>query len=69
MDGVQTMNEKRLLRTKKDRMVGGVCAGLANYLNIDPTIVRLLFVLSFFFLYPGTFLIYLLLLIIIPEEA
>jgi phage shock protein PspC (stress-responsive transcriptional regulator) len=49
-------------------MVAGVCGGLGNYFTIDATIVRLLFVLSFFFLYPGTFLIYLLLLIVMPEE-
>lgn len=62
------MNEKKLLRSKKERMIGGVCGGLANYLNLDPTIVRLLFVLSFFLLFQSTFWIYLLLLIIIPEE-
>jgi phage shock protein C len=62
------MNEKKLLRSKKNRMVAGVCGGLGNYFTIDATIVRLLFVLSFFFLYPGTFLIYLLLLIVMPEE-
>ena len=62
------MNEKKLLRSKKERMIGGVCGGLGNYLNIDPTIVRLIFVLSFFFLFQSSLLIYLLLLIIIPEE-
>jgi phage shock protein C len=62
------MNEKKLLRSKKNRMVAGVCGGLGDYFNVDATIVRLLFVLSFFFLYPGTFLIYLLLLIVMPEE-
>jgi len=62
------MNEKKLLRSKKERMIGGVCGGLGNYLNIDPTIVRLIFVLSFIFLFQSSLLIYLLLLIIIPEE-
>lgn len=62
------METKRLQRSKTDRMIGGVCGGLANYFEVDPTIVRLLFVLSFFFLYPGTILIYVLLLIIMPEE-
>lgn len=62
------MNEKKLLRSKKERMIGGVCGGLGNYLNLDPTIVRLIFVLSFFFLFQSSLLIYLLLLIIIPEE-
>jgi phage shock protein C len=62
------MTKKKLFRSKKDRMIGGVCGGLANYFNIDPTIVRLIFVLSFFFLFKSSLLIYLLLLIFIPEE-
>ncbi len=39
------MNEKRLTTSRDDRMLFGVCAGVANYLNIDPVIVRLVFVL------------------------
>lgn len=65
---VNIMDEKKLARPKENRMVGGVCSGLGNYFNVDATVVRILFALSFFFLYPGTFLIYLLLLIIMPEE-
>ena len=33
--------KKRLFRSTKERMIGGVCGGLAEYFNIDPTIVRL----------------------------
>lgn len=39
------MNEKRLVRSREDRMLLGVCGGLANYLNVDPVIVRLAAVL------------------------
>ena len=39
------MSNKRLVRNTHDEMVGGVCSGLANYLNIDPVIVRFAFVL------------------------
>ncbi|GJM40233.1 MAG: hypothetical protein DHS20C20_05150 [Ardenticatenaceae bacterium] len=39
------MSDKRLVRNSHDEMVGGVCSGIANYLNIDPVIVRLVFVL------------------------
>jgi len=39
------MNVKKLYRSSHDRMLAGVCGGLAEYLNIDPTVVRLLFVL------------------------
>ena len=40
------MNEpKKLYRNTDQQMIGGVCAGLADYLNTDPTLIRLLFVL------------------------
>ncbi|MCQ2115775.1 MAG: PspC domain-containing protein [Bacteroidales bacterium] len=35
---------KRLFRSKSDKMIAGVCGGLANYFNIDPTLVRLAWV-------------------------
>lgn len=57
----------KLTRTVNDRMVGGVCGGIARYFSIDPVIVRLLFVVAV--LAGGASpLIYLLLWIIIPEE-
>ena len=39
------MPEKRLYRSRENRMLCGVCAGIAEYFNIDPTLIRLLFVL------------------------
>jgi phage shock protein C len=59
---------KRLYRSKKERMLGGVCAGLGEHLDIDPTVIRLIWaavtVLSF-----GTgILVYILAWILIPEE-
>ena len=39
---------KRLYRSGKDRILGGVLGGLAEYLNVDPTIIRVLYVLLFF---------------------
>jgi len=57
---------KKLYRSSTDRKIAGVCAGLAEYFNIDPTIVRVIFVLL---LLPGGLpglLPYLLLWIIIP---
>jgi len=62
------MNEKKLTRPVEDRMLAGVCAGLANYFNLDPTLVRLLFVV-FFFLGGSAFLVYLILWIVMPEAA
>ena len=40
--------EKRLCRSRTDRMIWGVCGGLAEYFNMDPTIVRIIFVLLIF---------------------
>jgi len=56
---------KRLYRSQTDVMIAGVCAGLADYLGVDVTIVRLLFVLLLFFM-SGGFWIYLALWIIMP---
>ena len=38
--------EKRLYRSRNQRMIWGVCGGLAQYFNIDPTIIRLIFILA-----------------------
>jgi len=50
-------------------MVAGVCAGLGEYLNIDPTVVRLLFVLGFFLAGPGIVLAYIIMALVTPEET
>ena len=59
---------KQLTRSKSNRMIAGVCAGLGEYLGIDPTVVRLLFVLAFFGLHGGLLLAYLIMAIIVPEQ-
>ena len=38
------MEPKRLYKSHNDRMLAGVCGGIAEYFNIDPTIVRLVWV-------------------------
>ncbi|MFQ5824999.1 MAG: PspC domain-containing protein [bacterium] len=62
--------EKKLTRSAKDRMIGGVCGGLAKHFNIDPSLVRigwaLLTIASNIFL--GV-VAYIIMLIIIPEES
>ncbi len=62
------MNDKRLIRSRNNRMFFGVCAGLADYLNVDPVIVRLLMVLLTLWNGVGL-LVYLVLAIIMPQEA
>lgn len=58
---------RKLYRSRTDRRVSGVCGGLATYFNIDPTLVRLLFVLGLL-LVGGTFWAYVILWLVIPEE-
>lgn len=66
---MEIMNEPKKLYRSKQRMLGGVCAGLAEYFNIDPTLVRVIAVLLFFF--PGipALLCYLVAWLLIPERA
>jgi phage shock protein PspC (stress-responsive transcriptional regulator) len=57
---------KKLLRSQTDRKIGGVCGGLAEYLNIDSTVVRVAMVLLT--LFGGmSLLVYLVLWLLIPE--
>lgn len=58
---------KRLYRSRDERMISGVCGGIGRYFNVDPTLVRLLFVV--FALAGGPGLIaYIILAIVVPEE-
>lgn len=59
--------KKRFYRSKKDKMLAGICGGLAEYFDVDPSLVRLATVLLC--LYAGTgLLIYIIAAIIIPED-
>lgn len=59
---------KKLQRSSTDSMLGGVCGGLANYFEFDPTLVRVAYVLlSVCTAFSGV-LAYILLLIIMPKE-
>lgn len=59
---------KKLYRSKTDRMLAGVCGGLGKYLGVDPTIVRLVFVLSIFLTFSTSLLLYIVFWLIMPEE-
>ena len=61
-------NYKKLTRSISNRMIAGVCAGLAEYLGIDPTVVRLLVILAFFTGFGGIALVYLIMAIVVPEQ-
>ncbi len=58
---------KRLLRSHENRMLAGICGGISEYFNIDPTIVRLIWV-AFSLAYGTGLFVYLIAWIIIPEE-
>jgi len=55
---------RRLYRDPDNRVIGGVCAGMGAYWNIDPIILRILFIIAFFCC--GGLLIYIILWIVIP---
>jgi phage shock protein C len=58
---------KRLYRSKRKRMIAGVCGGIGEYINVDPTFIRLLWIL-FTFAYGSGVLAYIIAWIIIPEH-
>jgi phage shock protein C len=58
---------KKLYRSRTERWLAGVCGGLGNYFGVDPTLVRVIFVILSLTFGSG-FLIYLVLWLIIPNE-
>lgn len=59
------MEQKKLYRSRDNRMLSGVCGGVGEFINVDPTIVRLVWAVSCFW---GVGIIaYIIALIIIPE--
>src|SRR5450432_3001844 len=63
--GNANIGRGRLYRNADDKIIGGVCSGLANYLGIDPVIMRVIFVI----LFGALFWIYILLWIIVPSQS
>ena len=60
--------QKKLYRSVNDRKIAGVCGGLAKYLNIDPTVVRVLWAVISLFAFVGV-VAYIVCAVIIPEET
>jgi phage shock protein PspC (stress-responsive transcriptional regulator) len=63
-----TPGHRKLVRNADDKIIAGVCSGLANYLRIDPVIMRILFVVLFFTGGSG-FLVYLILWVAVPSQS
>ena len=63
-----TRKRNRLYRDSSDKILGGVCSGLANYMNVDPAIIRILFAIITFGGFGFGVLAYLLLWIVLPSR-
>jgi phage shock protein C len=59
---------RKLYRSRTNRTVFGVCAGLAEFFGIDPTVVRLVFVAGALLGFGSFILIYLVMYFVVPEE-
>ena len=59
---------RQLFRSKTNKMIAGVCGGLGEYANMDPTIIRLIAALLFFVTGPVVVVAYIVMALIIPEE-
>ncbi|OCH97217.1 hypothetical protein A8135_03725 [Legionella jamestowniensis] len=60
-------SKKRLYRSRRDKMIAGVCGGLADYFNMDPTVMRLIFILLLL-LGGSAILVYLIMWLVVPLE-
>lgn len=60
-------SNRRLTRSTTDRMIGGVCGGLASYLGVDPTLVRIIFVILV--LSGVSPLLYVVLWVVVPSDT
>jgi len=67
MEIIDPYAPKRLKRSLSDKMLAGVCGGLAKYFEIDPTLIRLAFVLAVMIGGTGV-LAYLIMWVIVPKE-
>jgi phage shock protein C len=59
---------KQLTRSTSSRMLAGVCGGLGEFLDIDPTLLRLAFALGFFVTGGSVLLVYIVMAIVVPPE-
>ncbi|UQZ35388.1 hypothetical protein C2I18_18800 [Paenibacillus sp. PK3_47] len=60
---------KKLFRSERDKKVTGLCGGLAQYLNVDTTLIRLIAVVAAFFSFGTVALIYIVASILVPKET
>lgn len=58
---------KKIYRSESDRMIAGICGGIGEYFDIDPTLVRIIF--AFFLLSGSGFILYIILWVVIPSQS
>jgi len=64
-----TVEPKRLYRSRDERMIAGVCGGIGEYFNADPTVIRVIFViLAILGFGVGGLVLYLAMWLIVPEQ-
>ncbi|MCE2616751.1 PspC domain-containing protein [Phocaeicola oris] len=61
-------NQKKLVRSVKDKMIGGVCGGIAEYFGWDSTLIRIVWALATIFTAFAGGIVYLVLLLIMPKD-
>jgi phage shock protein C len=67
-DYLMNTEPRKLYRSRKQRMIAGICGGIGEYAKLDPTLVRVLFVVLAVFSFSAFVIVYILIWIIIPEE-
>ncbi len=60
--------ERKLYRSRADKMVAGVCGGLGEYLDVDPTLIRLLFVFAVLAGFGSGVVLYIIMAIVMPPR-
>ncbi|AWB43183.1 PspC domain-containing protein [Paenibacillus sp. CAA11] len=58
----------KLYRSRSDKKLSGLCGGIANWLRVDPTVVRLITVIAAFCSFGTVFALYLIASLLVPEE-
>jgi len=60
--------QKKLYKARRGGKIDGVCKGLADYFNMDPTLMRIIWIVAFLFLHIGLVLAYIICSIVMPRE-
>jgi len=69
-ENTKQTKQKKLYRSKTNKVFAGICAGIANYFDMDTTLVRVIWLLTVIFsgIFPGV-LAYIIMIFVIPQES